>query len=72
MRLRNLSLNYRVSITLMKLEKLRGTLKVAGTLILARTFGHYEVTIHDYGLVYARYRWRNQVWAFPTGPIEED
>jgi hypothetical protein len=54
------------------MRKLCSTLRIAATLVLARTFGRYEVSVHDYGLSYARYHWRGQVWAFPTGPIEEE
>jgi len=52
-------------------RKLRSTLCIATTLVLARTFGKYEVSIGDGGLCYAKYRWRGKVWAFPTEPIED-
>jgi hypothetical protein len=52
-------------------RKLAGTLRIATTLILARTFGRYEVSIWDGGVSYARYHWRGKVWAFPTTPIDD-
>lgn len=60
------------------LRKLRSTLRIAATLILARTFGRYEHSIYEHsfyghgGISYAKYEWRGKHWAFPTGPIEED
>lgn len=54
------------------LRKLRSTLRIAATLVLARTFGRYDVTVNDYEVTYARYHWRGQVWAFPTAPLNRD
>ena len=53
------------------LHKLRSTLTIAVTLILARTFGTYLWSEHSYELSYALYEWRGEVWAFPTEPFRE-
>lgn len=53
------------------LRKLRSTLRIAATLVMARTFGRYEVSVGDYdGLTYAIYHWRGRRWAFPTTPLD--
>lgn len=53
-------------------RKLRKTILIASQLILARTFGQYEISIYNNGLSYAKYHWRGKIWAFPTGPIETE
>lgn len=55
------------------LRKLRSTLRIAATLILARTFGRYEHSVYGYGgISYAKYEWRGKHWAFPTESIKEE
>jgi hypothetical protein len=54
-----------------RLHKLVGTVRLGVMMMLARTFGDYEISVHDYGFSYARYRWCGKLWAFPTGPIDE-
>ena len=53
-----------------RLKKLFNTLRICGTLFMARTFGEYQHTVWANGLQYARYTWRGRDWPFPTGPIE--
>lgn len=50
--------------------KLLKTLKIAFTLVLARTFGKYIHSGWDGLSEYALYEWRGQEWAFPLGPSE--
>lgn len=52
------------------LRKFRSTVRIATTLVLARTFGEYEHSVGGYDRDYARYRWRGRTWAFPTKPID--
>lgn len=54
------------------LRKLGRTIRIACTLMMARTFGKYEVSIYADGVSYAKYWWRGQCWAFPTEPIKTD
>lgn len=56
---------------LLALRKLASTARIVATLAMARTFGTYEITVFDGELTYAKYRWRGQTWAIPTGPMEE-
>lgn len=51
------------------MRKLLSTLRIAATLVLARTLGRYEVSVSDGRMTYARYRWRGETWGFPTQPI---
>lgn len=53
------------------LGKLCITLRIAWTLIMARTFGKYLHSTYDGRMEYAEYRWRGSVWAFPKSPIED-
>lgn len=54
------------------LRKLLSTMRILATLFMARTFGHYEVSVWNGEFGFARYHWRGRTWAFPTSPIEED
>ena len=53
------------------LRKLGSTLRLAGTLICARTFGQYEISVWNGEFSYARYTWRGRSWAFPTSPFDK-
>lgn len=56
-----------------RLIKFRNTLRIAGTLILARTFGRYRHSVAGFGVPdYAVYEWRGKLWAFPTAPLAND
>ena len=52
-----------------RLKKFCATLRIAVTLVLARTFGKYEHSVTE-EFTYARYRWCGRVWAFPTTPFD--
>lgn len=54
------------------LRKLIGTLRIIYLLGMARTFGKYEHTIWSGQFSYAKYHWRGETWAIPTGSIEDD
>lgn len=55
-------------------RKFLHTIRIAFTLVMARTFGKYCHSGFDgtIGLTYARYMWRGQSWLFPTAPLEDD
>lgn len=55
-----------------KLRKLKGSLKIAATLVLARTFGAYEHSGFDGKIEYARYTWRGRSWVIPTSPVSRE
>jgi len=50
--------------------KLLQTLKIALTLVLARTFGRYLYSGWNGDFDYAKYEWRGKVWCFPISPVE--
>ena len=50
--------------------KLLNTLRIALTLILARTFGKYINSGWNGDFEYARYEWRGQEWCIPLKPCE--
>ena len=54
------------------MRKLISTLRIAATLIAARTFGRYIHSgwngVHEY----SRYKWRGKVWTIPLTPNDED
>lgn len=53
--------------------KLASTLRIAATLILARTFGRYVYSVGGAGEPdYAVYHWRGKRWCFPTAPLENE
>lgn len=52
------------------IRKLANTLRILACLGMARTFGQYEHSVWDAGMNYARYRWRGNVWTFPTSTLE--
>lgn len=55
------------------MKKLTSTLRIAVTLILARTFGTYCYSVGGAGEPdYAVYHWRGRRWCFPTNPLEND
>jgi hypothetical protein len=47
------------------------TLRIAFTLIMARTFGEYKHSGWNGDFHYARYKWRGKEWCIPTSPYEE-
>jgi hypothetical protein len=51
------------------LRKFMSTIRIAATLVMARTFGRYEHSVCDLDHEYARYHWRGRSWAFPTSHI---
>jgi hypothetical protein len=53
------------------LKKLCSTLRIATTLILARTFGHYEHSEFNGEFNLAKYKYHGKYWAFPTSPYEQ-
>ena len=50
--------------------KLLKTLRIASTLMLARTFGRYVHSGYNGKFEYAQYEWRGREWVFPLTPIE--
>lgn len=55
-------------------KKLLSTVKISVTIAMARTFGHYEVSVSDFSVGntqfnYAVYHWRGRKWAFPVKPL---
>lgn len=51
---------------MLRLRKLRSTLRICLTLLLARMFGEYIHSGWNGVYDYARYRWRGQDYAIPT------
>lgn len=50
--------------------KFAQTLRIAFTLIMARTFGEYQNSGWT-EFEYARYKWREQEWCIPLAPYEK-
>ena len=50
-------------------EKLGRTLRLAFTLVMARTFGRYIHSGWNGQHNYASYEWRGRVWLIPTSPV---
>lgn len=55
-----------------KLRKFLNTLRIAGRIIMARTFGEYWHSGWDETGEYALYRWRGGVLRVPTIPPKSD
>ena len=53
------------------MRKLLSTIRIAGTLAMARTFGRYEHSGWNGEFSYARYRFAGRSWVIPTGPADE-
>ena len=54
-----------------RLLKLGCTLRLATTLILARTFGRYIHSGWDGRHDYAKYEWRGRYWYIPTASASD-
>jgi hypothetical protein len=52
------------------MQKLWHTMKLAGCMVMARTFGKYEISGWDGTVDFAVYRWRGKSWFIPLGPID--
>lgn len=50
--------------------KLTQTLKIAATLVLARTFGRYIHSGWNGDFEYAKYKWRGREWCVPLTHAE--
>jgi hypothetical protein len=48
------------------------TLRIAFTLVMARTFGRYIHSGWNGDFEYARYGWRGQEWCIPMAPYDEN
>lgn len=53
------------------MKKFGLTLKIAFTLIMARTFGRYVSSGWNGHCEYARYEWRGREWMFPLAPVDQ-
>lgn len=52
------------------MSKLWHTLKMAGRMTMARTFGEYETSGWDGNVDFAIYRWRGRSWFIPLSCID--
>lgn len=52
------------------MTKFISTLRIAYTLIMARTFGRYIISGWAGDFEYARYEWRGQEWCIPLTPYD--